>query len=255
MNSVNQYGQTGIAQTAVDFLYTEVWASNDNYNDLASIIKANNTYSNNTKNTVLAAYMNYNMADNKGFFNTPSILMTNAVIFAFGGAHLEMGEHMLGKEYFPNNNLEMKDDLKKSLVTYYDFLVSYQNLLRDGGAFNTVALTSTDNKISVVNWPASTGTVSAIAKKVGNNQVIHLINFKNSKTQEWRDNAGVQVAPVQIKGAGLSVTSTGTVKKIWCASPDNIGGASRLLKFTQTGDKVSFALPELQYWSMIVIEY
>lgn len=79
--------------------------------------------------------MNYDLANNKGYFNTPSVLMTNSVIFAFGGAHLELGEHMLGKEYFPNNNLSMKDDLKNSLVNYYDFLVAYQN-----SSFATVEL-------------------------------------------------------------------------------------------------------------------
>ena len=91
MNAVNQYGQQGIAQAATDFLYTEVWSPNDNYSDLATIIQYNNSYSNNTKNTVLAAYMNYDLADNQGYFNTPGVLMTDAVIFANGGSHLELG--------------------------------------------------------------------------------------------------------------------------------------------------------------------
>ncbi|MEJ6979069.1 glycoside hydrolase family 66 protein [Pedobacter sp. P351] len=255
MNAVSQYGQTGIAQSAADFLYTEVWDPYNSYTDLVNIIKANNTYSNNTKNTVLAAYMNYDLANNKGVFNTASVVMTNAVIFAFGGSHLEMGEHMLGKEYFPNDNLEMKEDLKKAMVSYYDFLVAYQNLLRDGGTFNTVSLTSIDGKVNPSPWPNIQGAVSVVAKKVGSSQVIHLINFKNSKTTNWRDNTGIQPAPIQIKDAKLALNSTAPVKKVWVASPDNIGGASRSVNFTQSGDKVSFTLPELQYWSMIVVEY
>ncbi|NEU08529.1 cycloisomaltooligosaccharide glucanotransferase [Flavihumibacter sp. R14] len=255
MNAVSQYGQTGIAQSAADFLYTEVWPPYDTYTDLAAIIKANSVYSNGTKNTVLAAYMNYNLADKKGFFNTPSVLMANAVIFAFGGSHLELGEHMLGKEYFPNDNLEMKEDLKKSLITYYDFLVSYQNLLRDGGSFNSVVLNSTDNKITVTSWPSANGAIAAVGKKVGSSQVIHLINFKDSQSQNWRDNAGVQTVPVEIKNAGLKLSSSAAVKKIWYASPDMIGGASRTLNHIQKGDQVTFTLPALQYWSMIVLEY
>ncbi len=255
MNAVSQYGQTGIAQSAAGFLYTEVWDPYNSYTDLANIIKANNTYSNNTKNTVLAAYMNYDLANNKGFFNTASVIMTNAVIFAFGGSHLEMGEHMLGKEYFPNDNLEMKEDLKKAMVSYYDFLVAYQNLLRDGGSFNTVSLASLDGKTNPSSWPNNQGAVSVVAKKVGSSQVVHLINFKNSKTSNWRDNTGIQVAPVQIKNAKLSLTADGAVKKIWCASPDNLGGVSRSLNFNQVENEVSFTLPELQYWSMVVVEY
>jgi dextranase len=255
MNAVSQYGQQGIAEAVSDFLYTEVWSPFDSYNDLANLIKQNNTYSNNTKNTVLAAYMNYDLANNKGYFNTPSVLMTNAVIFAFGGSHLELGEHMLGKEYFPNDNLAMKDDLKKLLPAYYDFLVAYQNLLRDGGTFNDVSLSSYDGTLPIAKWPASQGKIACFGKRVGNSQVIHLINFKDSKTSNWRDNDGIQIAPALVKDAKLVLTSDALVKKIWVASPDITGAASRSINFAQSGNEVSFILPELKYWSMIVVEY
>lgn len=71
--------------------------------------------------------MNYNKADNRGEFNTPGILLTDAVMFALGGSHLELGgDHMLCKEYFPNENLTMSEELKTAMVRYYDFLTSYQ---------------------------------------------------------------------------------------------------------------------------------
>ena len=54
--------------------------------------------------------MNYNRADNTGEFNTPGVLLTDAVMFALGGSHLELGDHMLCKEYFPNDNLEMDEE-------------------------------------------------------------------------------------------------------------------------------------------------
>jgi dextranase len=255
MNAVNQYGQQGIAAASPGFLYTEVWSPFDSFSDLANLIRQNDMLSNNSKSTVLAAYMNYDLANSKGYFNTPSILMTDAVIFAFGGAHLELGEHMLGKEYFPNDNLAMRDDLKSALPDYYDFLVAYENLLRDGGTFNSVSLTSDDGKLKMADWPAYQGAVAVLGKEVSGKQVLHLINFTNSKTQNWRDNQGIQPAPVVIKDARLTFTSGEPVKKIWTASPDVIGGASRSLNFIQTGNKVSFVLPELKYWDMIVVEY
>ena len=255
MNAVQQYGQQGIANAYSDFLYTEVWSPSDSYGDLALLIKQNNILSNNTKNTVLAAYMNYDMSKNKGYFNTPSVLMTNSVIFAFGGAHLELGEHMLGNEYFPNDNLGMKDDLKSSLVSYYDFLVAYQNLLRDGGTFNTVDISSNDKKLTLEPWPASAGNVAVFGKKINTLQIMHFINFTNSKTQSWRDNTGIQVSPLLIKDTKLVFASTAPVKKIWIASPDIAGGASRNLNFVQIGTKVTFILPEIKYWDMVVAEY
>ena len=94
--------------------------------------------------------------------------MTNAVIFAFGGAHLELGEHMLGKEYFPNSNLAMKSDLQKALPAYYDFMVAYQNLLRNGGSFSVVSVSSMDGKhqlqrfenIQLARQPGNSGSSS-----------------------------------------------------------------------------------------------
>jgi dextranase len=105
LNAVAQYGQSNILSAQVDVAYTEIWDPRDGYKDLAEIIQENNTLSGNKLNTVLAAYMNYDKANSPGFFNTPGVLLTDAVIFAFGGSHLELGEHMLAKEYFPNNNI------------------------------------------------------------------------------------------------------------------------------------------------------
>lgn len=162
---------------------------------------------------------------------------------------------MLGKEYFPNDNLDMKADLTQALVKYYDFMTAYQNLLRDGGIFNQVSISSLDAKIIPGKWPVSSGSVAVIAKKQDKIQILHLINFKDSQTDEWRDNTGIQSAPGLVRNAQIMFVSEGAVKKIWTASPDIIGGASRTLNFEQIDDKVAFTLPELKYWSMVIIEY
>jgi dextranase len=255
MNAVNQYGQQAIAEAPVDFLYTEVWGPNDTYNDLANIIIQNGSLSDQRLKTVLAAYVNYDLANTPGYFNTASVLMVDAVIFAFGGAHLELGEHMLGKEYFPNNNLAMRDDLKRNLVAYYDFLVAYQNLLRDGGAFNDPALVSADGKVQFNNWPAQSGKVAVVGKDLGARQVLHLLNFTNAKTMQWRDNGGIQATPTGVENVQVRLTPVKPVVKVWYASPDFSKGASRAIDFTKAGNQISFTIPALQYWSMIVIEY
>ena len=256
MNSVNQYGQqTGIAESPVDFLYTEVWSGNEGYKDLAKIILDNNNYSNNSLNTVLAAYMNYNLANSPGYFNTPGVLLTDAVIFAFGGSHLELGEHMLGKEYFPNNNLQMKDDLKSSLINHYDFLVAYQNLLRDGGNFNLPAMSCTNNVMSVNNWPPEMGKVAVVGKVFNDKQVLHLINFSHANSLDWRDTNGTQNIPQTKSDAMLEFITSKKVTKVWMASPDIQHGTAISLPFNQDGGKVTWKLPVLKYWDMIVIEY
>jgi dextranase len=255
MNAVTQYGQPQIASAPVDFLYSEVWAPNESYKDLADIIKANDALTNGAKRSVLAAYMDYDLAGSAGYFNTPGVLFTDAVIFAHGGSHLELGEHMLGKEYFPNNNLQMRDDLKAAMVSYYDFLTAYENLLRDGGTFNNPAITAGDGKTKLNNFPPQTGQVSVIGKDLGTKQVIHLINFANAASFDWRDRNGTQGAPSPVTNGRFNFTATKAIKNIWVASPDIDGGASRAVTFTQSGNSATFTLPLLKYWDMIVVEY
>lgn len=256
MNAVNQYGQQiSIAQSPVDFLYTEVWAPNEGYKDLATTIQNNDLWSNNLKKSVLCAYMNYNIADHPGFFNTPGVILTDAVIFSFGGSHLELGEHMLGKEYFPNGNLQMKDDLKSAMISYYDFLVAYENLLRDGGTFNSASVNCTNGKMSIGAWPPQSGKVAVQGKVIGNRQIFHLINFANAAHFDWRDTNGNQTVPNTISGANLETTISHPVTNVWVASPDFNYGVPQILSFTQDGNTVKFTLPQLKYWDMLVIEY
>lgn len=256
MNAVNQYGQkNSIAKSPVDFLYTEVWPPNNEFKDIGQIILDNDQFGNNKKPTVLAAYMNYGKADRPGYFNTHSVLFADAVIFAFGGAHLELGEHMLGKEYFPNDNLQMTNDLQKALVRYYDFMVAYENLLRDGGTFNSSTLKVASSSVQVTSWPPQQGTVTLLGRQFGNRQVLHLFNFTHVKTLQWRDSLGIQPNPSIYHNLKLQFIIKKNVKKIWYASPDIFFGSPSTLDFIQSGNAVSFTVPSLRYWDMIVIEY
>ena len=255
LNAVSQYGQSNILSASVDAAYTEVWGPRDGYKDLADIIQENNRLSNNTLNTILAAYMDYDKANGTGFFNTPGVLLTDAVIFAFGGSHLELGEHMLSKEYFPHDNLQMDGELKKSLIEYYDFLVAYQNLLRDGGTFNSPVLTSGDGKINLKSWPPAYSNVAFVGKKTDNKQIIHLINFTNATSLNWRDTNGEQTTPTKKTNMIINVQNDQNIAKVWYASPDMDGGTSKELSFNQVGGNLVFKIPSLQYWGMIVIEY
>jgi dextranase len=253
MNAVNQYGQSNIAEAPVDFLYSEVWDPSVNYSDLTLFINKNYAFSGGRCNTVLAAYMDYNLGNNPGWFSTPGVLMTDAIIFASGGAHIELGEHMLCKEYFPNGNLLMTNELKQDLVHYYDFLTAYENLLRDSVQVTSLqSLTSSGVPISSVQ---QLGTVWYFAKQKDNLQILQLLNYVNANSLQWRDPNGTQAEPDTIRNVPLSFSTKGVVKRVWMASPDFYGGAAVDLSFTQDSSKVSFTLPQMKYWDMVVIEY
>ncbi|KKI91059.1 hypothetical protein WQ54_16940 [Bacillus sp. SA1-12] len=253
MNAVNQYGQKQIAESPIDFLYTEVWDQYKYYGDLKRIIDENGHYSEGTKNSVLAAYMNYEFSNQPGTFNTPGVLLANSVIFAAGGSHLELGEHMLSKEYFPHENLKIDQSLQSSLIKYYDFLVAYENLLRDNLQEVPILIRSHD-RVLFSSHPEQ-GKVWYFAKQKVNMKVIHFINFADTKSLEWRDTNGSQAEPQERKRLSVQLKESRRVKKVWLASPDIQNGIPVLLSSEQGNEEVRFTIPSLKYWDMVVIEY
>ncbi len=260
MNAVSSYGASQIAGTGkVDFCYNEVWGDEADFSHLHSIIKANDNYSSNKLRTVFAAYMNYDLADRTtGDFNTPGIIMADAVMMALGGSHLELGDHMLSREYFPASPLAMTEELRTAMIRYYDFMTAYQNLLRGTSTqaeFDPgMSCTDASKRINVSAWPPKQGNVVTYARNTGDALVVSLLNFRNIDNLSWRDLNGTRPAPRLTLDLPLSMTCRREVKRVWTASPDIHGGAVVELPFTQNDGKLTFTLPSLKYWSMIVIE-
>ena len=258
MNAVDSYGSKNIAGKDVDFCYNETWGGEAGFSNLFDIIKANDSYSGHRLQTVFASYINYDKADNGGsgdrLVNTPGVLLTDAVMFAIGGSHLEMGDHMLTREYFPAKPLAMTDELKERLIYYYDFHTAYQNLLR-----GTTSSAAYDAKVSIDGipantWPPQAYKVTTFAKHCGTADVMHLLNFLNTDDLSWRDLNGTRPAPVTQHDLRVCVSTTRRVKCVWTASPDVDGGIPQQLDFTQEAGTLTFTLPSLEYWSMVVIE-
>lgn len=253
MNAVSNWGAENIVSTGkVDFMYTEVWSGESQFSDLYNIIKKNKAYSNNSLNQVFAAYMNYN--HRSSYFNTPGVLLTDAVMFALGASHLELGDgHMLSSEYFPYGDVKMTYELKTAIVHYYDFLVAYQNLLRDGGEEVAAELATCKDGVMLNAWPPQTGTVTTYSKKVDNKNIVHLLNFTSATDLSWRDLNSTQPEPKTINNINIR-TRVKNVTKVWVASPDVLGGAPQQLNFNQEGEYITFTVPSLKYWTMIVVE-
>lgn len=268
MNSVGGYGAHRICEArledgtpTVDFCYNEVWGEQASFSDLFQIIQDNDRESEHDLQTVFAAYINYNKADHPWDWdekernvNTPGALLTDAVMFAIGGSHLEMGDHMLTREYFPAKPLGMTEDLKQRLIHYYDFQTAYQNILRgiDSKAAFTPTISSSTHAINA--WPPQGRKITAFAKKVDNMIAVHLLNFSNTDDLSWRDLEGTRPAPVTQTNVQITYTTSRKITKVWTATPDKNGGVPMELPFTQDGDNVSVTVPSLEYWTMLVFE-
>lgn len=258
-NAVNEYGQINIASKAdVDFLYAEIWPpGRGSYNFLKQTVDNGYNYSDGKKATVIAAYMNYGIADRSGEFNEHSVRLADASIFAAGGSHIELGDTgMLSKEYFPLSNLKMSSSLTKAMRNYYDFLTAYENLLRDG-------LKESDNKIEIPGIETSDNgsahTIWTYAKYKSGYDVIQMINLLGVDFSNWRDDEGNYDAPPVQKDFKLKYyLQDDNIKNVYLASPDINDGKAIKLQFEKREDKngkyLEITVPELQYWDMVFIQ-
>lgn len=264
MNAVGQFGQQNqIATAPVDFCYTEVWNhSNSNGYTIFSDILTNNAEWSSGKQTVLAAYLNYNHGrSGRGYFNTPGILMATAAASAWGGTILQMGEHMLCNEYFPHNNLSMSGELKRAMIKYYDFAVAYENLLRPevpAGGINSdwfgVDVTTQDDRCRFNQWGPKMGQIATVGRHVGNRDVIHLLSYRNATHLDWCDSEADQAPQSMLREIPVSFALPEAPQRVWVASPDDQHGAAQEVEFEYVGGQVTMKIPALQYWTMIVIE-
>ena len=276
MNAVSQWGASQIAGTGkVDFLYNEVWGNQagnsltsgeGRFANIKNVIDENCSLSPNLR-TVLAAYMNYT-SDGKNF-NTPGIVMADAVMFALGGSHLELGgDHMLCREYFPYSGMKWHSQLEDWMTRYYDFLTAYENLLRDNWTERT-NVKATCSDVTINTWEPQANQVTLLAREVDGRQVVHLLNFTHDDSATdvsddymlcWHDNEAKRPWPQRFENLSIKLTgltSMGRLRRIWVASPDYCGGAMQELtdfRYTSSTGTVYLTLPSLQFWTMIVIE-
>ena len=276
MNAVSQWGAQQIAGTGkVDFLYSEVWGNkagssltsgDGRFSNIKHVIDENLSL-NPALRSVLAAYMNY-AADNKNF-NTPGVVMADAVMFALGGSHLELGgDHMLCREYFPYAGMKWHNQIEDWMTRYYDFLTAYENLLRDDWKEKT-NVKATCSDVTINTWEPVANQVTMLAREVNGRQVIHLLNFTHDDSATdvtddymlcWHDNQATRPWPQRFEALSIKLTGMtgmGKVRRIWVASPDYCGGAMQELtdyRYTSSTGTITLTLPSLQFWTMIVIE-
>ncbi len=263
MNAVSSYGGDKIVATGkVDFAYNETWDSEKYFLDLRNIIGNNDAASNYGVRTVFASYLNYNRADRgDGYMNTPGVLLTDAVMIAIGGNHLELGDHMLSREYFPASPLKMSDELREAMIRYYDFLTAYEQLLRGSLStkdeiWETVTSLASETDTKVNNWPPQTGGITVYERATSEGtKIYHLLNFSTADNVEWCDTEAVRPEPREMTSLPIQIACGAGAKKVWTASPDYLGGAPQELAFTSTNDGVSLTVPSLKYLTMIVVEF
>ncbi len=261
LNTVNTWGQDQTARSDADFVYSELWEDHETYasiQDAAEQVHAANP----AAGLVFAAYL---QRQKKGdpplatkVFNAPGVLLADAVIFASGASHIELGDgsRMLSGEYFPaDTTFAVTPELSAALRHYYDFLTAYENVLR----YNVFPA---DAAVTIGGQPSSPygvpNTIWTMARRKGGKTIVHFINLKGSDDPYWRDVHADRPAASTLTNLRVRIALDGNVTGAGWASPDADGGRYHALALTRGDDHgqryVEFVLPSLQYWDMVVLD-
>lgn len=260
-NPVGAQGIENVNLSDVDVLYTEFWpwdADNegnpyDNYYSLHRAILQAMSQSGG-KSLVVAAYVNYR---NPALtFNESAVRLLDSVVFASGGARIELGngDGMLSDEYFPaDRNKRMDEHLQQAMLRLYDFAVAYQNLLRDGQ-------TPIRRTIDIAGVPGSpdgrTNTIWGFAKADATGEVYHLINLIGTDA-DWRDTAQSKVEPTPLHHLSVKLYTAFPAQFAYMATPDQPDLCAAELPFTRGSDAkgayIALMMPGLAYWNMIFL--
>lgn len=260
-NPVGAQGIENVNVSAVDVLYTEFWPWDRNangrlYDDYYTLHRAilGACEQSGGKSLIVAAYVNYR--NPKAAFNPAAVRMLDCVVFASGGSRIELGNggNMLSDEYFPADGKKRMDDgLRSAVGRLYDFLVAYENLLRDGQR-------PVSRTVRLENLPVSTDgrsdTVWCFAKADSSTEIYHFLNLTGTD-DGWRDEEQTKKPPIAHENVKTHLYTDYPVREVWLASPDGESPLPLPLEF-QTGRDANgayaeFTQPALEYWNLIFL--
>jgi dextranase len=269
--SFNPVGAQGIENANVsqaDVLYTEFWPWDndregrpyDTYASLVREVERSNedsksvSFDGKGKSLVVKAYINYYKTN--GFMNAPGVLLADAAVYAAGGSRLELGngERMLHVEYYPDDDILMDEELTEKMRNMADFIVAYENLLRDGQW-------TSENLVSVEGYAygkeGASDTIWTYTRADSQYDILHLINLLGTDNQ-WRDERGKKNIPTEVRDIPVTYYTDKDITAIYLASPDVNDSRSKELSFEKgedsNGSYIQFNVPFLQYWDMIYMK-
>jgi dextranase len=252
-NAVTNWPIETVAPANQDIVYIEVWPPYSWFDDLHRLIVQAQDLGHG-KPVVLAAYINPQHIHN--------VLLADAVIFASGGGHIELGEAngLLADAYFPRYGL-VSEELSHALQHYYDFTVRYQDVLgpRTEDAtldFNGKIEVRTLGTGEVVNTAANAvkNKVWPIVRSGEGSTAISLVNLLGLDAPDWKE--PLASAPNPLVAAEVMIDGVEQdALRIWFATPDNEDISTQQLNFKQDNGSLTFEIPSLVYWDLIVIEW
>lgn len=229
-NCVNNWPVETATSTRQDITYIEVWEPHTSYRDVRRIITDAQRLAPD-KPVVLAAYIDPAYEH--------SVEVFDAVCFANGAGHIELGEGdaLLADPYFPKFE-RMSGNLADRIAALYDFGVRYQELIGPASVnweSTPVAVTGPNTDSVHVYQRLSPGRIA-----------ISLVDLPDGK---WNDRHSPGPG---IESAKVTVGLDRPVDRVWAASPDDPEMVE--VPFSVEGSGLHIEVPGWRLWQLIVIE-
>jgi dextranase len=247
-NAVTNWPIETVAPSNEDVVYIEVWSPYTYFYELGLLINQAQQLGGG-KPVVLAAYIDPQYKTN--------VLLNDAIIFANGGGHIELGEHgdYLADAYFPRY-LTPDAELAVALQRYYEYTIRYQNAI---GPQTRSSNQAYSGRISLGDGietnPASTrNMVMPVVRESKGYTAISLINLLGLETGEWA--RGTLTEPTSQSSTKVNISGISRkICQIWFSTPDAADFTLQPLNFTQSDNLLTITIPYLEYWDMILIKW
>jgi dextranase len=240
-NSVGNWPIEALAESAVDFMYIEIWPPDVEYRHLAKII-LNAVSRSRGKAVVIALYLPASRPANN--------LLADAVILACGGTRIELGEEarLLSDPYFPKHE-EISPDLYSQLRDLSDFMV------RNGEWLRPYTLTANEKELwAESEWnPKVISTdvsIMTVGRRHAKSLVVQLVNFSGlDPHQRWDE---THAAPTPCQNVSVKIHMSQRPAQIFWGCPEQIDGP-QAVNFEHDDGILTFQIPQINFIGLVVI--
>ena len=103
-------------------------------------------------------------------------------------------------------------------------------------------------------WGPKANQIATVGRHLDDCDVIHLLSYRNATHLDWCDSDGDQAPQSLIKDIPVSFAVSAQPSRVWVATPDYQQGAAQEVEWEYAGGQLTFTVPAIQYWTMIVVE-
>jgi dextranase len=240
-NAVGNWPIEALVESAVDFMYIEVWPPDVEYRRLAEIV-LNAVRLSRGKAVVIALYLPANHPANN--------LLADAVILACGGTRIELGEdgRLLSDPYFPRHE-EMPPDLHAGLRRFSDFAVRNGEWLRPYTLSSEEKETWSQGELNP-RFVTTENSIWAVIRRNPEGYAIQLVNFTGLDSHpRWNE---VHAAPSLREQISIKIQMPRRPSQVFWDAAEQTKGLQEL-QFEYNDGILSFQIPQINYIGLIII--